>query len=239
MRLIAFVFALLCALPAQAESVLAKLLPQIEASELVPGADGFGAIGEDLAVAPILSGGTEVGHVFITSDFVGTTGYSGKPIHVAVALDAKAHVLGVALVKHSEPVVLIGIPEAEVRKMIVGYVGLDLTAGEGPAPDIISGATVTVMVIDDSIVRSGIKVARALGLGGLTPEADTAPRAEIDPEATAPEGWQALEGDGTIRKLSLDVGQVNAAFAALPDPRVGEHPLLWLPPVMQVAFDAS
>jgi hypothetical protein len=53
------------------------------------------------------------------------------------------------------------------------HVGLDLAAVARPAArsvpelNIISGVTVTIMVIDDSIVRSGIRVARALGLGGL------------------------------------------------------------------------
>ena len=231
MHLIRILFCLLClALPAQAESVLAKYLPEVAAPDLVAGADGFGPIQTEVPAAPVMKGAEQIGWAFITSDFVGTTGYSGKPIHVMVALDLTAHVTGVRLVKHSEPIVLIGIPEAKVKALAASYIGMDLAAeardnGSGHKLDIISGATVTVMVIDDSIVRSGIKAARALGLGGLAPEADTAPRAEIDPEATAPEGWQALEGDGTIRKLSLDVGQVNAAFAALPDPRAGERPL--------------
>lgn len=221
---------LLVALPVRAESVLAKYLPQTEASELVAGADGFGAIREDLPVAPVMKGAQQLGWAFITSDFVGTTGYSGKPIHMMVAVGPEAKVIGVKLVKHSEPIVLIGIPEAKVKALAASYIGMDLVAearenGSGHSLDIISGATVTVMVIDDSIVRSAVKVARALGLGGLTPEADTGPRAEIDPAAAAPADWLALEGDGTVRRLSLDVGQVNAAFAALPDPRAAERAL--------------
>jgi NosR/NirI family nitrous oxide reductase transcriptional regulator len=99
-----------------------------------------------------------------------TTGYSGKPIHTLVAVDKEAKVTGVKLVKHSEPIVLIGIPEAKVKAMAAGYIGLDLVAeaksgGTAHDVDIISGATVTVMVIDDSIVRAGLKVARGLGLG--------------------------------------------------------------------------
>ena len=80
------------------------------------------------------------------------------------------------------------------------------------------------MVMDDSILRSGLKVARALGLGGLQPEVATGPTVEIDPAATAPADWMAMEGDGTLRRLSLDVGQVNAAFAALGDPRATAKP---------------
>ncbi|MCV2872364.1 NosR/NirI family protein [Defluviimonas sp. WL0050] len=219
------------ALPAAAETVLSKFLPEISADTLVPGADGFGAPREDVAVAPVLKGGETIGWAFVTSDFVGTTGYSGKPIHTMVAVDKDARITGVQLVKHSEPIVLIGIPDSKMKEMAAGYVGLDLveeaeSGGTAHDVDIISGATVTVMVIDDSIVRSGLKVARALGLGGLKPEEKASgPVYELNPEATAPQGWMEMEGDGTLRRLSLDAGQVNGAFAALADQRAAERPL--------------
>lgn len=232
--------------PAWAETILGEYLPSVTASDLVPGADGFGEIRKDVAVAPVLKGGETVAYVFATSDFVGTTGYSGKPIHTLVAVDKDARILGVRLVKHSEPIVLIGIPEAKVKALVASYAGLDLvkeakSGGTAHKVDIISGATVTVMVIDDSIVRSGLKVARALGLGGLAAEADTAgPRYEIDPNAASPADWTAAEGDGTIRRLSLDVGQVNAAFASHPDARARERALTEPPETpfidMQVAL---
>ncbi len=152
-----------------------------------------------------------------------------------MAVDLQARVTGVSLVKHSEPIVLIGIPEAKMKAMAAGYIGLDLVAeatsgGTTHDIDIISGATVTVMVIDDSIVRSGLKVARALGLGGLAPEAaSTGPQFEVNPEAPSAADWRTMEGDGTLRRLSLDVGQVNAAFAALEDQRAAKRALTEAP----------
>ena len=223
--------ALLTAAPLAAEPVLPRFLAEVPADAFVAGAEGYGAARADLPVAPILKQGETVGWAFVTSDFVSTTGYSGKPIHTLVAVDDAARVIGVKLVKHSEPIVLIGIPEAEMQAVVAGYAGLDLVAeaqSGGTAHDleIISGATVTVMVIDDSIVRGGLKVARALGLGGLAPDAAaTGPALELDPTAEAPGSWMEMEGDGTIRRLALDVGQVNAAFAALGDPRADARPL--------------
>ena len=239
------VLGLSLALPAAAQSVLSQLLPGQEASALVEGADGFGPIRSDLPVAPVLARGETVAWAFITSDFVGTTGYSGKPIHTLVALDNDARIAGVKLVKHSEPIVLIGIPEAKVQAMVAGYTGLDIAAeaqAGGTAHDIeiISGATVTVMVIDDSIVRSGIKVARTLGLGGLTPEAaPTGPRYEVDPDAVAETDWLTMEGDGTLRRLSLDVAQVNAAFAQHADPRAAERALTDSPDSTYIEMQAG
>ncbi len=218
-----------------ASTVLQEYLPSVVASELVEGAEGFGPIRDDVAVAPVLKGDEVVAWAFVTSDFVGTTGYSGKPIHTLVAVGPDAKVISVKLVKHSEPIVLIGIPDAKVQALVAGYAGLDLIAeaksgGTAHEVDIISGATVTVMVIDDSIVRSGLKVARALGLGGLSPETEsTGPHFEVNPEAAASTDWIEAEGDGTVRRLSLDVGQVNDAFAAHSDDRARERALIEAP----------
>lgn len=237
--------ALLVPLPAAAESVLETLLPKVTATELVAGAEGFGPIREDAPAAPILKAGETIGWAFITSDFVSTTGYSGKPIHTLVAVDKDARIIGVKLVKHSEPIVLIGIPQAKIDALAQSYVGVDLVAeaksgGTSHDLDIISGATVTVMVIDDSIVRAGLKAARALGLGGLAPEtARSGPAFEVNPDATAAPDWMTLEGDGTLRRLSLDVRQVNAAFAALGDPRATARALTEPPETTFIEMQAA
>ena len=226
--LLAFAAAVFLSSPGLADTVLSKYLPTVQAADLVAGADAFGPIRSDLAVAPVMKGGQQIGWVFLTSDFVGTTGYSGKPIHTMVAVDNDGKITGVKLVKHSEPIVLIGIPDAKVKALAASYIGMDLVAmaksGGKHDMTIISAATVTVMVLDDSILRSGLKVARALGLGGLAPEVAVGPTVELDPAATAPADWLAMEGDGTLRRLSLDVGQVNAAFEALNDPRATAKP---------------
>ena len=243
---LSLVFLVFAANSAAAEPFLSKYLADVASADLVAGANSFGAIREDVPVAPVLKDGETIGWVFITSDFVSTTGYSGKPIHTMVAVDKDARVIGVQLVKHSEPIVLIGIPDSKMKALAADYVGLDLVAeaqsgGTSHDLDIISGATVTVMVIDDSIVRVGLKVARALGLGGLAADtADTGPRFELNPDASAAPDWMKLEGDGTLRRLALDVGQINAAFEALGDPRATGKALTEAPETtfieMQVAL---
>ncbi|MGX9352362.1 4Fe-4S binding protein [Shimia sp. W99] len=212
---------------ARADS-LASFLPEITPEELAPGADAFGPVRDDVKVAPVLKNGETVAWAFLTSDFVGTTGYSGKPIHVVAAIDADAVLTGVKLVKHSEPIVLIGIPNSKMVALTESYAGLDLkveaaTGGEGHDLDIISGATVTIMVIDDSLVRGGIKVARALGLGGLSP-VELGPKRELDMTKDTVEDWEKLAGDGSVRRMTLDVGQVNTAFEETGDARAIKRP---------------
>ena len=109
-------------LPANAET-LATFLPKLDPAQMHPEADGFGPVRDDIAVAPVLKGGETVAWAFLTSDFVGTTGYSGKPIHVVAAIDADAVLTGVELVKHSEPIVLIGIPNSKMVELTEGYNG--------------------------------------------------------------------------------------------------------------------
>ena len=207
--------------PSHAQSpdpAIGRFLDKVEPDEIVPGADRIGAIRDDLPLAAALSGSETIGWVFLNSDFAGSVGYSGKPIHVMIGIDLDGVITGAKLVKHYEPIVLIGVPEDEVADVITGYAGIDVTKEAGPDAighdvDIISGATVTIMVIDDSITRSAIKVARALGLGGLEAEiASTGPKRAIDQTIDRTEDWLTLLGDGSVRRLSLDVGTVNRAF---------------------------
>ncbi len=209
--------------------ILEKFLPQIAVSEFVADATSYGDILENIAVAPILKGEELLGYVYITSDFVSTTGYSGKPIHVMVAIGLDGKLLRAKLVEHHEPIVLIGIPESKIKKMIEGFDGLDIVheaavGGTGHDVDIISGATVTIMIIDDSVTRSSIKIARALGLGGLEAlSTNTGPKFIVDMDKKDIYDWQTLAGDGSIRRLSIDVGQINAAFEEMGDKRVAKY----------------
>ncbi|MCP5072311.1 MAG: regulatory protein NosR [Rhodobacteraceae bacterium] len=216
-------------LSAQEQPILTRFLADVTADVLVPGATGYGPIRSEVPVAPILGPDGILAYAFLTSDFVGTTGYSGKPIHVMAAITPDAVLAGVQLVEHSEPIVLIGIPNSKMTALTGSYTGLDLKAeaaagGSAHDLDIISGATVTIMVIDDSIVRSGIKVARALGLGGLAPTIDQGPNRKLDRAKNLPSDWTTLSGEGSIRRLALDIGQINAAFEESGDTRATARP---------------
>ncbi|WP_237152822.1 NosR/NirI family protein [Oryzibacter oryziterrae] len=231
LKALALVIAILVALTGSVMSAsaakLADFLDKAAPSDMVPGADSFGPVRDDLPVAPVLKSGTRVGWVFLTSDFVPATGYSGKPIHILVALDDQATITGVRLVKHSEPIVLVGIPEAKIRAVTQKYVGLDLHKIAAGAPhdlDIVSGATVTVMVIDDSILRAGIKAARALKLDGFAEGTGTAADSKtVDLSIDKHSDWTTLTGDGSLRRFAVSVGEINAAFDKLGDPRAAQH----------------
>lgn len=210
-------------------ALLRKFLRKLAPADMNPNADQYGRIRTDIPAIPLLSKGETVGWAFLTSDFVSTTGYSGKPIHVVVAVDRDAMVTGVRLVEHAEPIVLIGIPDSKIKALTERYKGLDLkveaeAGGSGHDLEIISGATVTIIVIDDSIVRAGLKVARALGLGGLAPPVATGPVYELNTDDREVRTWAALSADGSVGRLTLDIGQINQAFRDSGDAKAAARP---------------
>ena len=145
-----------------------------------------------------------------------------------MGLTSEGKIAGARLMAHHEPIVLIGIPPERITKFIQGYVGRDVlklsheAPSERPTVDIVSGATVTVTVIAESMVRSAMRVARAEAIGGPVPVEATV-RREIDPSHEAPAGWPSLVLDGSVRHLSLSVGDVTAAFQRAGDQAAADH----------------
>lgn len=212
--------------------VAAKTLDEVLAAspinELFPDAARSEAETEDkteaaagVNIARVYDGEKQIGFIYLNSAIVNATGYSGKPIHVLIGIDMQGVIRSAKLLEHHEPIVLIGIPEAKVRAVIDSYIGLDIVAlaskKERDLPyDALSGATVTVRVIDDSIIRSATKIARWYGLGGLTPEAprDSGPLMQIDMSHNQVQDWIALVGNGSVKRLKLLEKDVDEAFKA-------------------------
>ena len=206
---------------ARAAVDLGSALATVEPGDLVPGADRFGPVEGAPPRAQALEGSSLRGYVFLNTDLVGAVGYSGKPIHLLIGLDTDGTISGALLHEHHEPIVLIGIPERKVKSFIAGYVGRNVRefleerdAGDRSL-DIIAGATVTILVIDDAIRRTTVKMARTLGLAGLGAgqDANAPGRGEIDTEQDGVDDWMTLIGDGSVRRLNLSVGDVTGDFA--------------------------
>jgi len=212
----------------RAASPLAQFLAQVGAGELVPGADSFAAPEGAPPMAAALRDGKVVGHAYLTSDVVNTAGYSGKPIHTLVGLDPEGTIVGAKLVEHHEPIVLIGIPEQRIETYIAGIVGFNpLQAAQrgqtAPEVDIVSGATVTVLVIGDTIIRSAGRMAPRV-VGGAPAAVAAEPRRVVDPEGGRVTDWLTLLGNGAVRRLQVSVGDVNQAFGRSGNRKAAERP---------------
>lgn len=110
-----------------------------------------------------------VGYVFSSIDWAKKIlGYSGQHIETLIGLDTRGVITDVKIISHAEPIVLIGLKEANYHAFMQQYRGKDLsrglTIGGNITIDAISGATVTAVVQNAIILRSARRVAMEIGL---------------------------------------------------------------------------
>jgi len=214
------------AVAAETAPVLPGLLGRYPAESLVHGADAYGPMREDLPVVPVLKAGETIGYAFVNADLVSSVGYSGRPIHILLAVGPDAVILNAVMVRQSEPMLQDGRQRDEVDELVAAFAGRDLTresiaGGSGNTRSYVSGVTVSVRAIEESVVRSGLKVAFTLGLGGLEiPKRPEGTHATINAAAIAPETWDEMLAAGLISHLELTNAAIDAAFA-----QPGQNPL--------------
>ncbi len=217
---------------ALAASDLATYLPKAQPSDFFANADRFGPPQGDPPIVPVYRGDQLQGFVYLNSDFANSVGYSGKPIHILVGIDSDGIVRGLKLVDHKEPIVLIGIPEPRIVAAMNSLIGKDMRpiaqgAERPPQVDIVSGATVTVLVMSDSVVRSAVRLIRTGRIGGSSanPAAALPPVTKtLDLGKSEIRDWATLVGDGSVRRLHLTIGEVNDAFAKSGNTAAAQNP---------------
>ncbi|MCR6630501.1 MAG: NosR/NirI family protein [Magnetospirillum sp.] len=187
----------------------------VKPADVFPGADRFGPPEGTPEAQAAFKGDTLLGYVFETSDI----GYSGKPIKVMAGMDNTGKIVGARVTEHHEPILLAGIPNEKLTDFVAKYVGksvLAVTADGAPRPavDVVAGATVTAIVIDDGLLRTALKVARSRGLAGFQASTGSG-RDRLAAKPFAPLPFQDLLGQGMVRRLSLSNAEVDAAFAKI------------------------
>ena len=115
-----------------------------------------------------------LGYVFLSTDIVDIPAYSGKPVITLIGMDVAGKIVGVKVLRHSEPILLVGIPEGELTKFIKQFVGKHAwdkveigkarTEGGYIGIDAISGATVTVIAENQVVMRCAYEVAKQVGI---------------------------------------------------------------------------
>ena len=114
--------------------------------------------------------GQPLGLIGSTWELANSTGYSGRPLDVLVAVTPDGRVAGARLMRHAEPVLTLGISDADIAAYVDGFRGYDTNQpGEGAEglPDVISRATVSTGVIRDGILRTARILGTAQGEGGV------------------------------------------------------------------------
>ncbi|MBS3667830.1 transcriptional regulator NosR [Vreelandella boliviensis] len=167
-------------------------------------------------VSRVLASDDELlGYAFESVDVAPIPAYSGKPVNVLVGVDLDGQIVQADVLSHSEPIMLVGIPESKLNSFAdeheSAHVNDRLRVGDNL--DAISGATVTVIVVSDTIMRSARQVAAEQQ---LIADPSQTPPARVREDVFAPANWDELTGDGTIRRLQLTHGEVDASFIGTP-----------------------
>lgn len=233
LRTISF-FALLLSiiLPAHALFVSPPKKPLPIIKEIFPEATRIGDKAGDPLVWKIYQGENIIGYAFETNDLAKIPAYSGEPVNMLVAIDDKGTYVAAKVLEHHEPIILAGIPESKLDAFADQYQGLSvkdrIKIGNQQKNGIVyidglSGATVTVRVMNVAITKAATKVAHSLGLIDISQKI-IQPMSTIYPDVFEKADWQKLVGDGSIRRLYLDREAVDKAFVGTEAEHIDEAP---------------
>jgi len=214
-------FAFLCVvIPAQALFVSPPKDPIPLIHEIFPEATLISEKQGDPLIWTIYKEKDIIGYAFETNDLAKIPAYSGEPVNMLVAISPLGVYLGAKVLEHHEPIILAGIPESKLYQFADQYDGLmvsdRLKVGGNKKEGVIhidglSGATVTVMVMNVAITKAATKVARSLGIIKASQDI-IQPMSTIYPDVYQKADWQTLVGDGSVRKLALKRKTVDEAF---------------------------
>lgn len=184
-------------------------------SEVFPGAASFSERkGRPFYVEAHDADGGLLGYVMLSTDIADIPAYSGRPLVTLIGMDRQGRFVGVKVLKHSEPILLLGIPESELIRFNDQYIGKSVAdkieigdAGgrtDEVAIDAISGATVTAIAQNQTLMTSGAAVARQVGI--LEPSARV--QAVLLERGHRPD-WATLVGEGSVKRLLVQPEQVG------------------------------
>lgn len=162
-----------------------------------------------------------VGYVFLSTDVVDIPAYSGKPVVTLIGMDTHGIITGVRILKHSEPILLAGIPESVLTRFVAQYIGkrgdarMEIGHGQDDGAtlgfDAISGATVTAIAENQVIAQSAFLIGSQVGIF----QRKERPAAHLRPLRDQL-GWAALEKEGSVQRLLVQADDVGAGDASRP-----------------------
>jgi NosR/NirI family nitrous oxide reductase transcriptional regulator len=194
----------------------------------------------DYPVYPVYQLQELLGYAYESLDLSRLQGFAGKPISMLVGLDTRGRFAGVRILNHHEPVFLHGLGEEPLFGFIDQYEGRSLTEqiivstsgnrsgkdsdGNVVRFDGVSKATVSVLIINDTILSSALKVAREK-LEGFSQEAPTRARTDF----YEPLSWSELVDRGYIAHFRLSpeefenkTGLTLSDYPGVPEPGPNE-----------------
>ena len=198
-------------------------IADVKPADVFTGVEKFGTVEGTPPAIAAYKDGKIAGYVFETSD----TGYSGKPIRILAGIDNNGTFTGAKVIEHHEPILLVGISPDKLFDFVGRFTGRNIIEmskqSASKTVDVVSGATVTAVVINDGVMRAAMAIAKSRGIAGFPPPAQRMAAAslaaanvtEVARIAFEPADWTKLLGDGSIRRLHLLNKDVDEAFAKI------------------------
>ena len=205
---------------------------------IFPEATSYGDVDKKTLSVPIFKENEEIGFLFETFDVTRGLGYSRRPFHLAVGIDKKGILRNVKLLKHVEPIAILGRTDQDFINYLKQYKNIDLKSGisltleltgadiEGDSVamretagdvesltkiDGISRTTTSSLLFMDAIMRALEKVARQKNI--ILDENDLGNY--VDLETYKPQLWNDLIKDSSLGKLNIKVEEVQNKFEAM------------------------
>ncbi len=225
-----------------------KLNCQIhDCARVLPQARRFEASADKPWFAGLDDAGETIGYVALSTDIVDIKAYSGKPLVTLVGLSVGGVITGARVVHHSEPILLVGIPEAKLHAFVDFYAGkrVDLQVvfgrssdADAVSVDVISGATVTALAQNQTILETARTLAEAVGVIKVNARAGGHFIA-----ADKPWTWQQMVDSGLFGRLVVTEAEmgvprpsgafIDLTFAIIDPPHIGaalmgEHNYAWM-----------
>ncbi len=166
-----------------------------------------------------------IGYVFESIDLAPIAGYAGKPVNMLVAVNPEGTFIAASVISHHEPIFNHGVSEDLLFKFVEQYRGLTLkhgikvsasnSSGQQQASNskIIDGvakATVSVRIINETVLTASLKVARAKLKLGLGSDPASVPTLKPDNGQTATE--EDLAAKDYLHKAVIENTDVDKAF---------------------------
>jgi len=151
-------------------------LDQVELAKVrqfFPAAQAMAEATGELPTRAVYGDNALLGYVFLSDEITPIPAYSGKPVSILMSLGIDARIHGASILHHEEPILVIGITDQHLSGFIDQYLGLEARArvrigahnrAGYQGVDGITGATITAMVLNSSIMKSAQIVADELAL---------------------------------------------------------------------------
>ncbi|MFT7366524.1 MAG: NosR/NirI family nitrous oxide reductase transcriptional regulator [Marinobacter psychrophilus] len=192
--------------------------------ELFPSATFIEEKLADFPVYPVYQLQELLGYAYESIDLSRLQGFAGQPISMLVGMDNRGRFTGVKVLNHHEPVFLHGLGEEPLFDFVNQYKGQSLreqiiinTSNTGRPKrtsdgntvyfDGVSKATVSVLIINDTLLSSALKVARGK-LAGFVQTAQT----RAKPDFFERLSWQQLLERGYIGHWKLSRDAIESEF---------------------------